>query len=208
MEDVLEIYHRPYNPKFPVVCMDEKPIQMLKEIRTPQFVAPAKPARFDCEYERNGTASLFLFSEPLKGQTRVEAHPQRTMADWAHQIQRLVELDYPLAEKIILVCDNLNTHRPAALYQTFPPETARRILNRLEIHYTPKHGSWLNMAEIELSVLSKQCLSRRIPDFSTLETEIKAWNLARNLEVPTISWQFSTDDARIKLKQLYPIFSD
>jgi hypothetical protein len=208
MEDVLEIYHRPYNPKFPVVCMDEKPIQMIKEIRTPQSVAPGKPARFDSEYERNGTASLFLFTEPLKGKTRVEAHQQRTMNDWAHQIQRLVELDYPLAEKIILVCDNLNTHKPAAFYQTFPPETARRILNRLEIHYTPKHGSWLNMAEIELSVLSKQCLSRRIPDESTLKTEIKAWNLARNLEVPTISWQFSTDDARIKLKQLYPIFSD
>jgi DDE superfamily endonuclease len=208
MEDVLEVYHRPYDAEFPVVCMDEQPEQLLKETRTPIAMEPGQPERFDYEYERNGTASIFMFCEPKAGKRRVCARERRTMEDWAHEMKRVLDEDYPSAKKVILVCDNLNTHKAAAFYKTFPPEEARRLLARLEIHYTPKHGSWLNMAEIELSVLTKQCLNRRIPDLATLQQEIAAWNTDRNNASKNINWQFSTDDARTKLKRLYPVIND
>ena len=208
MEDVLEVYHRPYNPEIPVVCMDEQPVQLTKETRTPLPIAPGQPERYDYEYERNGTASIFMFCEPKAGVRKATALNQRTMNDWAHQIKQLLDVQYPTATKVVLICDNLNTHKPAALYKTFEPEEARRLLNRLEIHYTPKHGSWLNMAEIELAVLTKQCLNRRIPDLQTIQSEIKEWNINRDNEQRKINWQFTTVDARIKLKRLYPTFSD
>lgn len=208
MEDVLEVYQRPYDPEYPVVCMDEQPIQLIQETRQPLPSCAGQPQRYDYEYERQGTACIFMFSQPLVGQRRVVAESQRTMVDWAHQIKQLLEVDYPQAKRVTLVCDNLNTHRPAALYKAFPPEEARQLLNRLELHYTPKHGSWLNMAELELAALTKQCLDRRIPDLATLETELKSWNQERNAKAKSISWQFTTQDARIKLKRLYPVFSD
>lgn len=208
MEDVLQIYQRPYDPQIPVICMDEQPVQLIKETLFPLPAQQGKPERYDYEYERNGTASIFMFCEPLAGKRHVSALEHRTMSDWASQIKRLLEEHYPEAPKVILVCDNLNTHKPAAFYQTFPPEEARRLLNRLEIHHTPKHGSWLNMAEIELAVLTRQCLSRRIPDLITLRSQIQAWNNQRDSDHKCISWQFTTSDARIKLKRLYPVFSD
>jgi len=208
MEDVLEVYHRPYNPEVAVVCMDEQPVQLTKETRTPLPIEPGQPERYDYEYERNGTASIFMFCEPKAGVRTATALNQRTMNDWAHQIKQLLDEQYPTATKVVLVCDNLNTHKPAALYKTFEPEEARRLLNRLEIHYTPKHGSWLNMAEIELAVLTKQCLNRRIPDLQTMQSELKEWNTYRDNEQRKINWQFTTVDARIKLKRLYPTFSD
>jgi transposase len=208
MEDVLEVYHRPYNPEMPVVCMDEQPVQLTKETRTPLPIAPGQPERYDYEYERNGTASIFMFCEPKAGVRKATALNHRTMNDWAHQIKQLLDVQYPTATKVVLICDNLNTHKPAALYKTFEPEEARRLLNRLEIHYTPKHGSWLNMAEIELAVLTKQCLNRRIPDLQTMQSELKEWNINRDNEQRKINWQFTTADARIKLRRLYPTFSD
>jgi transposase len=208
MEDVLEVYHRPYDPEMPVVCMDEQPVQLTKETRIPLPIAPGQPERYDYEYERNGTASIFMFCEPKAGVRKATALNQRTMNDWAHQIKHVLDVQYPTAKKVVLVCDNLNTHKPAALYKTFKPEEARRLLNRLEIHYTPKHGSWLNMAEIELAVLTKQCLNRRIPDLHTMQSEIKEWNINRDNEQKKINWQFTTLDARIKLRRLYPTFSD
>ena len=208
MEDVLDIYQSPYDAKVPVVCMDEKPVQLTKETRIPLPPEPGKPTRYDHEYERNGTASIFLFCEPKAGKCTVEAHEQRTMADWAQQIKHLLDVDYPNAQKVILVCDNLNTHKPGALYKSFPPSEAKRLLNRLEIHYTPKHGSWLNIAEIELAAQKRQCLDRRIPDLPTLQSELAAWKRARNTTGKTISWQFTTADARIKLERLYPVFND
>jgi len=192
MEDVLDIYQRPYDAKTPVVCMDEQPVQLTKETRIPLPPEPGKPTRYDYEYERNGTASIRMFCEPLSGKRTVEAHERRTMTDWAQQIKHLLDVDYPNAEKVILVCDNLNTHKPAALYKSFPPEEARRLLNRLEIHHTPKHGSWLNMAEIELAALTRQCLDRHIQDLPTLQSELAAWNIQRNATGKTISWQFTT----------------
>lgn len=208
MEDVLLVYQRPYDPQFPVVCMDEQPVQLIKETRVPQPPEPGKPTRYDHEYERNGTASIFMFCEPLAGKRSVWAEEHRTMIDWAHKIQHLLDVEYPDAKKVILVSDNLNTHKPASLYKAFRPEIARILLDRLEFHHTPKHGSWLNMAEIELAALTKQCLDRRIKDLPTLQTEIAAWNTHRNNNSNTISWQFTTTNARIKLKKLYPVFND
>jgi hypothetical protein len=208
MEDVLEVYHRPLDADFPVVCMDEQPVQLVKETRTPLPMEPGQPQRYDSEYERNGTASIFMFCEPKAGKRTVSAHAQRTMTDWAEQIKHLLDVQYPNAKKVVLICDNLNTHKPAALYKTFLPEQARRLLDRLEIHYTPKHGSWLNIAEIELATLTRQCLDRRIPDLPTLQTELNAWNIQRNSLDSTISWHFTTTEARIKLKRLYPVIDD
>ena len=208
MEDVLEVYHRPYDGDFPVVCMDEQPIQLTKETRVPLPMETDQPARYDYEYERNGTASIFMFNEPKAGKRSVSAHEQRTMTDWAQQVKHLLDELYPNAKKVVLVCDNLNTHKPAALYKTFTPEEARRLLSRLEIHHTPKHGSWLNMAEIELAALTRQCLDRHIPDLPTLQVELAAWNATRNNAQTKINWQFTTANARIKLKRLYPVIGD
>jgi hypothetical protein len=204
MEDVLGVYTRPYDPKYPQVCMDEVSKQLLTDARPPLAPVPGRPERIDYEYDRHGTANIFLFCEPLGARRWAAVTDRRTAADWAHQIKALVEAHYPDAERIVLVADNLNTHSPAALYETFPPVEAKRLADRLEIHYTPKHGSWLNMAEIELSVLSRQCLDRRIPDKATLSAEVAAWQDRRNTAGGTVDWRFTTDDARIKLKRLYP----
>lgn len=204
MEDVLEVYQRPYDPAIPQICMDEQPVQLIKETRVPLPGAPGKPARYDYEYERNGTASIFMFSQPLAGWRRVSVRKCRTARDWAEEIRLLLEEDFPEEEKIALVCDNLNTHTLASLYKAFAPEKARSLAERLEMHFTPKHGSWLNMAEIELSVLTTQCLNRRIPDLPTLLQETTAWQHHRNTGNKPIDWQFKTADARIKLKRLYP----
>lgn len=204
MEDVLEVYTRPYDPRYPQVCMDETSKQLLRDARQALPVEPGRPERRDYEYERDGVANVFMFVEPLAGRRWVDITERRTKTDWAHQIKELVDLRYPEAERIVLVMDNLNTHTPASLYETFEPEEARRLARKLEIHYTPKHGSWLNMAEIELSVLSRQCLQRRVPDFETLAAEARAWQERRDQKGVRIDWRFSTDDARIKLKRLYP----
>ena len=204
MEDVLDVYERPQDPRRPQVCMDELHVQLVGETRTPVPVAPGRPARVDYEYVRNGTANLFLWVEPLAGRRHVQVTAQRTKQDWAHFIRDLVEVHYPEAEQIVLVVDNLNTHVAAALYETFPAAEARRLWQRLEVHYTPKHGSWLNMAEIELSILSRQCLGRRLPDIATLTHETAAWERDRNDRIRTIIWRFTTADARIKLQRLYP----
>jgi transposase len=204
MEDVLEVYTRPYDPRYPQVCMDEVSKQLLRDTRTFLPMEPGKPERQDYEYERGGVVNLFLFCEPLQGRRWVDVTERRTKKDWAHRIKELVDERYPKAERIVLVMDNLNTHSPASLYEAFDPAEARRLANRLEIHYTPKHGSWLNMAEIELSVLSRQCLDRRVPNFETLEAEAAAWQERRDAAGVEIEWRFRTDDARIKLKRLYP----
>jgi hypothetical protein len=204
MEDVLAVYTRPYDPKRPQVCMDETNKQLLREVRAPLPAQPGQPARVDFEYERGGVVKLFLFCEPLAGRRWVDVTEQRTKVDWAHQIQDLVDRRYPEAEQIVLVLDNLNTHTPAALYEVFPPAEAQRLANKLELHYTPKHGSWLNIAEIELSVLSRQCLDRRGPDFATLQAEVATWEQRRNAAGGAVDWRFTTEDARIKLKRLYP----
>ena len=204
MEDILDLYHRPYDPGVPVVCMDERPAQLVKETRLPLPARPGQLERFDYEYERNGTANLFLFTEPLAGWRRVSVRERRTTIDWAEEIRLLLEEDLPEAKKVILVCDQLNTHTIAALYQAFPPEKTRSLAQRLEIHHTPKHGSWLNIAEVELSALTKQCLDRRIPDRVTLEQETQAWYIERNASQKSVDWQFTTEDARTRLKHLYP----
>lgn len=204
MEDVLEVYTRPYNPARPVVCFDEATKQLVGEVQTPLPLQPGQPMRVDYEYERRGTANLFMVFEPLAGQRRVKVTDRRTAVDYAHVIRDLVDVYYPKAEKIVLVQDNLNTHAPASLYEAFEPAEARRILERLEIHYTPKHASWLNMAETELSVLGRQCLDRRIPDQPTLAHEVAAWENKRNTATVKVDWHFTTTDARIKLKRLYP----
>jgi transposase len=204
MEDVLEVYTRPYDERFPQVCLDEKSKQLVDDVREPLPGGPGQAARHDYEYERNGTANLFIVCEPLVGWRHLKVTDRRTKIDWAHCIKELVDLHYPHAEKIVLVMDNLNTHTPAALYEVFDPAEARRLLERLEIHYTPKHGSWLNMAEIELSVLGRQCLDRRIPDRETLAVEVGAWESERNAAESSIDWRFTSDEARIKLKRLYP----
>jgi len=205
MEDVLEVYHRPPDPERPVVCFDEASKQLVKETRTPIPAAPGRPATTDYEYERNGTANLFMMFEPLAGRRRVIVTERRTAVDYAHVIRDLVDVQYLHAEKIVLVHDNLNTHKPASLYEAFPPEEARRLLDKLEIHYTPKHGSWLNMAETELGILSRQCLDRRIPDRDTLTREVAAWEHQRNTGECKVRWQFTTAKARIKLRRLYPV---
>ena len=204
MEDVLEVYTRPYDPARPVVCLDELNKPLVAEIQTPLPVEPGQPARFDYEYERCGTANLFMINEPLIGQRHVTVTEQRTAVDFARVVRDLLEVHDPHAEKVVLVIDNLNTHKPAALYQAFEPAVARSLIDRLEIHYTPQHGSWLNMAEIELSILSRQCLDRRIPDLDTVTREVAAWEQARNANPRPVNWRFTTPDARIKLKRLYP----
>ncbi len=204
MEDVLEVYKRPYDPARPVVCMDEQPTQLIKETREKIPAVPGRVAREDYVYERNGVAVNFMFTEPLGGWRKVNVRERKTAVDWAHEIKELLDRDYPSAKKVILVCDNLNTHKTASFYEAFEPQEARRLIQRLEIHHTPKHGSWLDIAEIELSVFTRQCLDRRIPDVDTLRTEAKAWYRDRNAKQKSVDWQFTTDKARIKLKRLYP----
>jgi transposase len=204
MEDVLEVYAQPYDPKRPQVCFDEGGKQLIGEVRPPLPVRPGVPRREDYEYERNGTANLFMVFEPLAGTRHVEVTERRTNQDFARMMRRLVDEWYPEAEKIVLVMDNLSTHTPAALYEAFEPAEARRLAEKLEWHYTPKHGSWLNVAEMELSVLARQCLDRRIPDLETLRREVAAWEQKRNAAVVKVDWQFTTADARVKLKRLYP----
>jgi len=204
MEDVLEVYHRPYDPKRPQVCFDETSKQQTKETRLPLPARPGNVAKYDYEYERNGTSNLFIFFAPLENWRHIKVTDRRTLIDFAHCMRDLVDVHFPEAEKIVLVMDNLNTHKFAALYEAFPPDEARRIINKLEIHYTPKHGSWLNMAEIEFSVLQRQCLKARIPDQSTLIQKVAAWENGRNASEATVHWRFTTEDARIKLHHLYP----
>jgi hypothetical protein len=204
MEDVLEVYHRPHDPKYPVVCVDETSKQLISETRVPIKAKPGQPARHDYEYERNGTANLFMMFAPLEGWRHVEVTDRHTAVDFAHLLRDLSDTHFPKAKKIVLMEDNLNTHKPASLYEAFPAAEARRLVERFEWHYTPKHGSWLNMAESELSVLSGQCLDRRIPDKQTLTEEIAAWEDSRNKKHVKADWQFTTADARVKLKRLYP----
>ena len=200
----MEVYHLPYNSDYPVVCMDESCKQMIGEVRDPIPGGPGQPVRIDDEYVRNGVAEIFMEVEPLAGKRHVAVTERRTRNDWALQIKQMLDFRYPNAIKVRLVMDNLNTHRIASLYETFAPEEARRLAERLDIHYTPKHGSWLNMAEIELSVLKGQCLNRRIADMATMQAEVDAWQRDRNNSAKKIAWQFTAADARIKLKRLYP----
>jgi hypothetical protein len=204
MEDVLDVYCRPYDERFPVVCLDETSKQLVGEVRPPLPMEPGKPERFDSHYRRQGVCNLFLCCEPLRGWRHVKVTARRTKIDFAEVVRELVDIHYPKAEKIVLVMDNLNTHTPGSLYEAFEPTAAKRLCDHLEIHHTPKHGSWLNMAECELSVLSGPCTRRRIPDEKTLRREVHAWQQERNAKPVTIDWQFTTKDARIKLKHLYP----
>ena len=206
MEDVLDVYTRPYDPRRPQVGLDETSRQLLADVAPPRPAAPGRPARQDYEYARGGVCNLFLVTEPLRGWRHVTVSDRRTRLDYAHVVKELVDVHYPDAEAIVLVQDNLNTHTPAALYDAFPPAEAKRLADKLELHYTPKHGSWLNMAEIELSVLAERCLDRRLGDRATLEREVAAWVATRNAATRTIDWRFTTADARIKLKHLYPSF--
>jgi len=208
MEDVLDVYKRPYDETNPVICMDELNKQLIKEIRKPIEMRQGKVLRYDTEYERNGTSNIFMCFEPLRGRRHLMVTDRRTKIDWAHFIRELVDVYYPYPTKITLVMDNLNTHVGSALYEAFNPAEAKRILNRLEIHYTPKHGSWLNMAELELSHLSRQCLNRRIADKEVLKKEVAAWAESRNKKTVKVDWQFTAADARIKLKKLYPSITD
>ena len=204
MEDVLAVYKQAYDPKNPVVCMDESSKQHTQDVRESLPLESGKPVRYDTEYRRNGVSNLFIFFEPLAGWRSLTVTDTRTAVDWAQQIKHLLDVRYPDADKITLVMDNLNTHTPASLYKAFEPVEARRLAERLEIHYTPKHGSWLNMAEIEFSHLGRQCLDRRIPDQDTLRQEVEAWAKQRNQKRAQMSWRFTTEDARIKLRHLYP----
>ena len=204
MEDVLAVYTRPYDPRRPQVCLDETSRQLLAEVTPPRPVAPGQPAREDYEYQRHGVCNVFLVCEPLRGWRHVTVSARRTRIDWAHCVKDLLDVCYPNAEQVVLVQDNLNTHTPASLYEAFAPAEAKRLADRLELHSTPKHGSWLNMAEIELSVLSEQCLDRRLADRATLEREVAAWQAARNRAGRGVDWRFTTEDVRIKLKHLYP----
>lgn len=204
MEDVLEVYRRPYDAKRPVVNMDERPVQLVKETRKPLASRPGSPRRYDYEYERAGVASVFLFTEALKGWRKVSPRERRTAVDWAREVRAVLDDEYPDAEKVILVCDNLNTHKTASFYEAFPPGEARRLAERLEIHHTPRHGSWLNVAECELSVLSRQCLGRRTPSLRELKRRVNPWAKERNKRQRGVDWRFTTGEARIKLKRLYP----
>ncbi len=204
MEDILEVYARAYDPRFPVVCMDESSIQLIGEVQAPIPAAPGHPVLVDDEYVRKGVANIFIEVEPLGGKRQVKITERRTQLDWAYFIQEMLEERYAEADKVVLVMDNLNTHNIASLYLAFPPEKARYLAERLEIHHTPKHGSWLNVAEIELSVLKRQCLSGRIDCIEKMRVQVAAWNNDRNNRQTTVDWQFKTDDARIKLKRLYP----
>lgn len=205
MERVLDIYKRPLDPRHPVVCMDESPRQLISETRTPIPCLPGQPARYDYEYRRCGTCNIFLACEPLAGKRIVEVTERRTRQDWA-QFLKVIADHYSEAEKITLVMDNLNTHTPGSFYETFPPEVAKALWDRFELIYTPKHGSWLNIAEIELSVLSAQCLNRRIAHIESARSEVKAWEKARNSKITRVNWQFTRDDARVRLARLYPTF--
>jgi transposase len=204
MEDVLEVYHLPYDPDYPMVCMDESSKQLIGEVREPIKGKPGCVKKVDDEYVRYGVVEIFMEVEPLAGKRHVAVTERRTRKDWAEQIKQMLDERYPDARKVRLVMDNLNTHSVASLYEAFSPVEARRLAERLEIHYTPKHGSWLNMAEIELSVLKGQCLDRRIADMATMQSEVAAWEADRNSSAKKIDWQFTTNDARIKLKRLYP----
>jgi hypothetical protein len=204
MEDVLDLYAEPYDPTRPQVCLDECPYQLLSDVQEPVPVKPGQPARVDSEYEREGMCNLFMVFEPHAGWRHVKVTQRRTAKDFAECLKELVDNHYPEAEQIRLVTDNLNTHTPACLYATFPAEEARRLARKLDWHYTPKHGSWLDMAEVEFSVLARQCLDRRIPDRATLEREVAAWEARRNAVKATVDWQFTTGKAREKLKRLYP----
>jgi hypothetical protein len=208
MELVLDVYKMPYNEAFPVVCMDESPKQLIKETRLPEERKPGVDAREDFEYERCGVANIFMVNEPLSGKRFVSVTETKTKKDWALLLKDIADKHYPNAEKIILISDNLSTHKPAALYDTFKPEEAKRIWDRFELIHTPKHGSWLNMAEIELNVLMRQCLNRRIDNIETMQEEVKAWQEDRNNKEATINWQFTNDKARMKLKRLYQTISD
>jgi len=205
MEDVLDVYHRPYDEKRPLIALDESSKQLIGETKQPLPAEPGQPERFDYEYVRNGTANLFMISEPLLGWRAVKVTERRTAKDFAEVVRWLAEEVHPEAEKLVLVMDNLNTHKLASLYEAFPPEQARRIAERLEIHHTPKHGSWLNVAEIELSVLSRQCLNRRIESIDKLQRQVAAWEETRNEKQVEVQWRFTTADARIKLRRLYPV---
>jgi hypothetical protein len=204
MEDVLEVYKRPYDPKRPVVCLDETSKQLIGEIQRPAAAAPGLVAQYDYEYVRNGVANVFMIFEPLAGKRDVEVTDRRTRKDWAECVRKISDELYPDAERIVLVEDNLNTHSPASLYEAFEPTEAKRLADRFEFHYTPKHGSWLDMAEIELGILGRQCLARRIDNVQALRREAKAWEKARNGAHAKVNWRFRTEDARIKLKRLYP----
>lgn len=206
MEDVLDVYELPYNEEHPVICMDEKPYQLLGDARESLPMCPGSNRKIDSEYVRNGTCSIFAFIEPLAGRHHVSVREHRTAVDWAEEIKYLVDVMYPNAEKIILVVDNLNIHKPASLYRRYPANEARRIIKKLEIHFTPKHGSWLNIAEIELNVMTRQCLSRRINNINTLRAELTSWESERNSSSAKVNWRFRTGDARIKLASLYPTF--
>jgi hypothetical protein len=205
MEDVLSVYKLPYDPERPVVCMDEASKQLIAEVRQPEGVAPGKAARQDYEYERKGTCNLFMFCEPLRGWRRVWVTQQRCKVDWACCVKTLLEEDYAKAKKVLLVCDNLNTHTGGALYQAFTPRVAKALCERLEFHPTPKHGSWLNMAETELSVLGGDCLDRRMDSAQFVTTEVKAWETDRNQREAKVRWRFTTEEARIKLEKVYPV---
>lgn len=206
MEDVLDVYQKPYDPDVPVVCMDEKPYQLHGEVREPLPVMPCKTMKTDSEYVRRGTCSIFMFVEPLAGYRHACALERRTKVDFAHQVKALLEERYSTHEKIILVMDNLNTHNISSLYEAFDPETARSLARRLDIHYTPKHGSWLNIAEIELSAMTTQCLGPRIPSLPELNDKLTAWSTLRNANHNKVNWHFTADDARVKLLSLYPKF--
>lgn len=208
MEEILDLYEVPYDPAQPVVGFDERPCQLLGEVRAGLPAVPGRPARVDAEYQRNGTANVFGYFEPLRGWRRMEVTERRTKRDFAHCMQRLVDEFYPQAETIHVVLDNLSTHTKAALYDAFPPDEAHRLARRLAFHYTPKHGSWLNTVEMEFSVLSKQCLDRRIGDIGTLRRQVDAWDQARNRKAVKLDWQFRTSDARLKLRRLYPTVAD
>lgn len=204
MEDILDVYELPYNPLRPVVCMDEKPYQLLGESREPLLMRQGSNQKIDSEYVREGTCSIFVFTEPLGGVRHLNVRDRRTAKDWAEEIKYLADISYPDVEKIILVMDNLNTHRIASLYKAYPAAEARRIVRRLEVHFTPKHGSWLNIAEIELNVMTRQCLNRRIDDLEKLRSELSAWEIKRNTDISKITWHFTNDQARTKLISLYP----
>jgi len=204
MEDVLEVYTRPYDPKRPQVCMDETNKQLVADVHEPLPMQVSQPVRYDYEYVREGVANLFMFVEPLAGKRQITVTQRRTKADWAQAMRELADIHYPEAEVIVVVMDNLNTHSPSSFYEAFEPEEARRLVTRFEFHYTPKHGSWLNMAEIELSALSRQCLAGRIANQAILASEVKAWQEERNASVVKVRWRFTTADARIKLANLYP----
>ena len=204
MEDVLEVYKRPYDPKRPSVCLDETSKQLIGEVAAPVPAAPGQVAHYDYEYVRNGVANLFMIFEPLAGKRKVEVTERRTKKDYAECLRKISDQMYPDAERIVLVQDNLNTHTPASLYEAFEPAEAKRLADRFELHYTPKHGSWLDMAEIELGILSRQCLSRRIDNTDELRREVNAWEVARNALGAKVNWRFRTEDAPIKLKKLYP----